>query len=322
MLIHLFSRTLDAHDIADGAKSVRLFRSELSGSAVRGLSAMRKSAGQSLRAEFAPIMTHEPLIRLLFDGVRFLKACEETGLPVCFPDIVRIEEDRFSVCGLYNPILHRKLMKTGRGAAPIDIELNPGGEMCFLTGANKSGKTTTLQAVAAAQLLFQSGYPIPAKRAALSPAPRIEALVTNGESSDLERAKTCLSALPEHSLLLCNELFSTMPRLREAKTSASFLHALCIRRARGFFVTHNFLLTSLFGNPGIFGESAVGSFVLPLDARGNPEYRVERRPPEKESHAASAARSVGVDFQALREEFEREFKPEDPAYRESLRVQN
>lgn len=69
--------------------------------------------------------------------------------------------------GLFNPRLKELNNNIGTRYQDIDIDLNEG--VCFITGANMSGKTVLLKSIGIAQMMFQWGMYVPAQRASMSP---------------------------------------------------------------------------------------------------------------------------------------------------------
>jgi DNA mismatch repair ATPase MutS len=68
---------------------------------------------------------------------------------------------------LFNPWVKNMLKQLHKTFQPVDISISPGP--CLVTGANMGGKTVLLKTVALAQYLFQFGFYIPAKEAAVVP---------------------------------------------------------------------------------------------------------------------------------------------------------
>lgn len=69
--------------------------------------------------------------------------------------------------GLFEPQVSDELKKKGKEFQPVDIQLQPG--VTLITGANMTGKTVLLRSLAVAQVLFQFGFYVPAKRAKIKP---------------------------------------------------------------------------------------------------------------------------------------------------------
>lgn len=78
-----------------------------------------------------------------------------------------VTDHGLAIKGLFNPRLKELNQTTGTRYQDIDIELHEG--VCFITGANMSGKTVLLKSVGIAQMMFQWGMYVPAQSAVMSP---------------------------------------------------------------------------------------------------------------------------------------------------------
>ena len=74
------------------------------------------------------------------------------------------------------------LQASGRAYQPIDVELFSG--VALLTGANMSGKSVLLKLIASIQLLFQTGFFVPAHYAKLQPVAEIFLLCGDMQSAN------------------------------------------------------------------------------------------------------------------------------------------
>lgn len=83
--------------------------------------------------------------------------------------------------GLFNPEIKEALRLKGTTFQPVDITLTSSPSL--ITGANMAGKTVLLKTVALAQYMFQYGFFVPAKRAALVP---VEKIMTSMEDEQSE----------------------------------------------------------------------------------------------------------------------------------------
>ena len=79
----------------------------------------------------------------------------------------QISGNKTSYIGLFNPQIHEVLSLEGKSFQPVDINILP--EPCIITGANMTGKTVLLKSIALSQYLFQFGFNVPAKKAAICP---------------------------------------------------------------------------------------------------------------------------------------------------------
>lgn len=82
------------------------------------------------------------------------KVVEKHGF--CFPQYNPSNETKISLSGLFNPLLDHPV--------PNDLEINQQHNLCFITGANMSGKSTFMKSFGLAVLLAHIGFPVPAKK--------------------------------------------------------------------------------------------------------------------------------------------------------------
>nr|WP_233173512.1 hypothetical protein [Pedobacter sp. ASV19] len=71
-----------------------------------------------------------------------------------FPTALQRDENRLWVKGIYHPLLSR--------AIPNTLEMNPDGNIVFLTGANMAGKSTFMKSLGISVYLAHLGFPIAA----------------------------------------------------------------------------------------------------------------------------------------------------------------
>lgn len=149
---------------------------------------------------------------------------------------------------LFNPAVKEVLAKEGKEYQPIDIELNRRKPL-LITGANMGGKSVTLKSLALAQLLFQHGFPLPAKEAAVSPVSTV--LISTGDHQDYTKGLSSFTAEikaldhiigevrsgKEHLILIDEPARTTNPTEGEA-LAASLLKILFIAEGFTAVTTH------------------------------------------------------------------------------------
>jgi DNA mismatch repair ATPase MutS len=105
-------------------------------------------------------------------------------------------------------VAHR-LKKENADFQPVNIELHQ--EPCLITGANMTGKTVFLRAIAFSQWMFQFGFYVPAQKASLVPVEKIHFV-----SGDSNTENTGLSSF-------VNEIFHIHHILQELKEGKKML---------------------------------------------------------------------------------------------------
>ena len=86
----------------------------------------------------------------------------------CKPEI---SDKKTSYTGLFHPVVLQRLKKENAEYQPVNIELIQ--ESCLITGANMTGKSIFLRAIAFSQWMFQFGFYVPAHKAEIIPVEKI-----------------------------------------------------------------------------------------------------------------------------------------------------
>ena len=120
-----------------------------------------------------------------------------------------ISNEKTSYTGLFHPVVLHRLEKENTKFQPIDIELKQ--EPCLITGANMTGKSVFLRAIAFSQWLFQFGFYVPAQKATIIPVDIIHFI-----SGDSDTENTGLSSFVK-------EIFHIHHILQEAKEGKTML---------------------------------------------------------------------------------------------------
>lgn len=74
----------------------------------------------------------------------------------CFPEYSGAEQQNIQIEGLYHPVLEKPITN--------DFRIGETTSLCFLTGANMSGKSTFLKSFGLAVYLAHVGFPVPAEK--------------------------------------------------------------------------------------------------------------------------------------------------------------
>jgi len=124
----------------------------------------------------------------------------------CKPEI---SETGISYAELFHPVVAHRLKKENAEFQPVNIELKQ--EPCLITGANMTGKSIFLKAIAFSQWMFQFGFYVPAKKATIVPVEKIYFV-----SGDSDTEYTGLSSF-------VNEIFQVHQILQEVKSDKKML---------------------------------------------------------------------------------------------------
>ncbi|MCH7408067.1 ATP-binding cassette domain-containing protein [Belliella sp. DSM 111904] len=127
-----------------------------------------------------------------------------------FPEYALSEYVMVDIKGLFHPLV--------QGAVTNDFCLNKENNLCFLTGANMSGKSTFLKSFGSAMYLAHLGFPVPAKSMKTSIFNGMMTTINLSDNlmhgyshyyNEVMRIKTMASSIKEHKhmIVIMDELF-------------------------------------------------------------------------------------------------------------------
>lgn len=273
-----------------------------------------------------------PEVYFYIGGSRFARALTKAGMPVCFP-LPRPADDRvFIVKDLYDAgFALRILCDTDIENLDSIVVMNDAemsdkmGRIFILTGANQGGKTTYTRAVGIAQMLFQTGYPIPGSSGEMSPVDNIlthfPELETNSLSEsrlgeECVRFEEILPRLTKYSMILMNESLSSTSHQECLFIAEEIMKYMRTVGVRCVFATHIHELAEDI--PELNKEPALSDLVSMvagvnededievLTAEGKMKYQGSKRtyiirpmPPQGKSFALDIARTYGITYDQL-----------------------
>lgn len=262
----------------------------------------------------------EPEIAFYVGGAALISALRARGLPLCRPGLLPADERRLEARALYNLDLALRLMrlqKTGDLKEQIvcnDVAFGDKGRIHILTGPNRGGKTTYIQAIGLLHVLAQTGLFVPAESAALSPVDGIYQHFPAAEKPNMEsgrlgeeagRLREIFARATRHSLLLLNESLASTSATESYFLARDVVCCLRMLGARALFVTHLHELAADCEaiNSEIQGDSRVQSLISQVEEHEDGvrrTYQVVAAPPRGQSYAREIARQYGISFEQLR----------------------
>lgn len=251
--------------------------------------------------------------------VRFAELTERitaTGMPMCKPEILPIEDRNCSFKEIYN--LKLAINKVGGEDINIitnDFEFSDEHRIYILTGPNRGGKTVVTQAVGLAMLMAQWGVYVPAARAAVSPCDNIYTHFPADENDTVDlgrlgeeskRLSKIFEIATRYSLLLLNESLATTSVAEGVFIAKDVVRAMRYLGTRAIFNTHmHDLATSLDElNNGVEGDSRVESMITGVHD-GERSFKIMIAPPQGVSYAADIAKKYGVTFDQIKSEIDK-----------------
>lgn len=268
----------------------------------------------------------EPELVFFLGAAEMIRAVQAAGLPMCRPDIAPTQEHACRVRDLYNVNLALRVQSEQPGATlaeeivPNEALFGPEGRIFILTGPNRGGKTTYVQAVGLAHVLAQAGLHVPGAQARISPVDGIYTHFPVEEQlqydlgrlgEEARRLGTIFDRATADSLVLLNESLSTTSPAESLVLAADVVRALRLLGARAIFATHLHELAADLERlnaeapPGAPVVSLVAGVAAP-DAGGDGEaatrtYKITPAPPMGLSYARDIARRYGISFEQLRD---------------------
>ena len=266
-------------------------------------------------------------------AVRYFQRLIAEGFPVSRPRISAGENQDFTIRELYNPNLAARLINgdtaagssdgNGRKPAPERIVFNDiafeGEKRIFvLTGPNRGGKTTYMQAVGMTQVLAQAGLFVPGSEAVISPVEDIHTHFPKKERPELnagrfgeeaQRLSTLFADASPRDLILLNESLSNTSHSESLYLCRDLIRIFLLLGARTIFATHLHELAAELDdlNRESNGTSKAVSLVsLIKDGTGESAevefrrtFKIVEGPPAGSSYAKEIAAHYGITFEQL-----------------------
>ena len=263
----------------------------------------------------------EPEIAFFVGAALLIERLRKQGLPMCKPQMLPLTDRRLETKNLYNLDLALRLNRQHGGESlsehivGSDALFGDAGRIHILTGPNRGGKTTWVQAIGLLHILAQSGLYLPAESAAISPVDAIYSHFPVEEDPTMEsgrlgeeakRLREIFKRASAYSLILLNESLASTSATESFFLARDVLSCLRIMGARAVFVTHLHELAADCENINneVAGESRVQSFIADVEdesAGVRRTFRVIAAPPRGQSYAREIARQYGISFEQLRQ---------------------
>lgn len=233
-------------------------------------------------------------------AVRFINRMKELMIPLNFPVAKPMGTKDTSFTFLYELSMAVYLQ-----SCPVGNTAEwKNNRLTLITGANQGGKSTFLRSYGIAQVLMQSGMPVPAQKFSAPVYRQIFTHFTRSEDEqlssgrlreELQRMSNMVEAAVPDSLFLLNESFASTTEKEGSRIAEGILRAFYENQITTFMVTHLFHLASK-----LYQEQWEGSDFLVAE-RENDGTRTYRIIPGEPSHT-----SYGTDlfYQALKEDSE------------------
>ena len=235
-----------------------------------------------------------------------------TGMPMCKPEILPVEDRNARFTDVYNlKLAINKVNGEDINIIKNDFEFSDERRIYILTGPNRGGKTIFTQAVGLAMLMAQWGVYVPAQAAAISPCDNIFTHFPADENDTVDlgrlgeesqRLSKIFEVATRHSLLLLNESLATTSVAEGVFIAKDVVRAMRYLGTRAIFNTHMHDLATSVGqiNGEVEGDSRAESLITGVHD-GERSFKVMIAPPQGVSYAADIAKKYGVTFDQIRQ---------------------
>ena len=249
-----------------------------------------------------------PEIEFVVKGTEFINELKATGNPLCFPEIFPMNEKKFDVRGIYNPVVASKINEK---MVDNDFSFDKEGTFFVLSGPNRGGKSVITCAVGLTFALAQLGLMVPATEAQISPVDAIFTHFPTGSEDTIDKGRLgeecarldeIFGNVTENSLVLLDESLSSTGSFEGAYIASEVLSGFSMVRCRGIFSTHLHELASMIPEINDKCASNGGARVDTLVAgmeEGKRSFKITRAKPDGKSYAKDIAEKYGISLENI-----------------------
>jgi DNA mismatch repair protein MutS len=272
-----------------------------------------RALARYVRISSSPLNGLENELAFYTAAASLIRRLATRGITFCQPVIAPADERFSHIEVLVN--LHLALRETAQIPVGNDLTFDDQGRIAVLTGPNSGGKTTYVQAVGLAHMLFQAGLPIPAHSARISP---VDAIFTHYPVLETHQGRLveeatrlrqiCLQAT-RYSLVLLNESLASTTAGEAFYLAQDLLNGLRVIGVRAVYATHLVELAEHLAEfATIEGESDLYSLVAGVrlvedeskaELHATPTFKIARGMPQGRGYAREIARRYGISLEQI-----------------------
>lgn len=249
------------------------------------------------------VLVYHQELKLYYGALKYAEMLENSGQSFCFGTQT---ETNVEVKDLYSVhMLEEK--KTNEKIVFVKNDFSAGKNECsIITGPNSGGKTVFVQSFILMQLLFQNGFPLPAKKAELriysqiySHFPKDEDINkgTGRLGEEIERISHILKIQDSNSLLVMNEPYVSTNPVEGLEILKMTINKLLAMNRQSIIVTHYLEVYEAFK-----GNENVKSYVMETK-NDKKTYKITESDPLSESYAKEIVRAYGIEYQVVIDKF-------------------
>lgn len=248
-----------------------------------------------------------PEIEFVVKGVELIKLIKENN-PLCFPQILPMEEKAFSIKGIYNPVVATKVSDN---MVQNDFAFDSEGMFYILSGPNRGGKSVITCAVGLTFALCQLGLCVPCESAVISPVDGIFTHFPSGAEDTIDKGRLgeecarldeIFDYVTEYSLILLDESLSSTGSYEASYIASEILCGISMVKCRGIFSTHLHELTSMLDSINERCQKEGGAKIDTLVAgmeEGQRSFKIVRKKPDGKSYAKDIADKYGISYEHI-----------------------
>ncbi|GAB4550122.1 MAG: hypothetical protein OHK0023_15530 [Anaerolineae bacterium] len=273
------------------------------------LQPVARALARYVRISAAPLTGLEQELAFYVSAAQFIQKMAARNVPFCQVQIAPNDERAMHIEGLVN--IHLAL-RANTPLIPNEARFDADGRIAILTGPNSGGKTTYLQAIGLAQVLFQAGLHVPSQSARISPVdgifthfPALESQQSGRLAEEAARLREICLRATDKSLVLLNESLSSTIASEALYLAQDVLCGLRAIGVRAIFATHLVELAErvaemhgmVEGSSDLYSLTA--GVALREDGSAQPTFQITRGAPLGRGYAREIARRHGISLEQI-----------------------
>ena len=249
-----------------------------------------------------------PEIEFLVKGTELIKSLKSSNNPLCFPQVLPMEEKAFDVKGIYNPVVATKINDK---MVQNDFSFDENGMFFVLSGPNRGGKSVITCAIGLTFALCQLGLCVPCDSAKISPVDGIFTHFPTGAEDTIDKGRLgeecarldeIFSSITENSLVLLDESLSSTGSYEASYIASEVLSGFSLAKCRGLFSTHLHELAQMIDGINescqMSGGAKIDTLVAGIE-EGQRSFKITRKKPDGKSYAKDIADKYGISLEHI-----------------------
>ena len=246
-----------------------------------------------------------PEMEFIVRGTELLNKFKNSENSFCFPKMMPMEEKKFDVKGIYNPVVASKV---DAKMVTNDFAFDDNGRFYVLSGPNRGGKSVITCSIGHVFALAQLGLAVSAEEAVISPVDAIFTHFPTGSEDTIDKGRLgeecarlddIFDKVTENSLVLLDESLSSTGSFEGAYIASEVLCGFSMVGCRGIFSTHLHELSSMIDEINekctADGGAKIDTLVAGMN-NGQRSFKILRAKPDGKSYARDIANKYGISL--------------------------